>query len=192
VVCVECGGVFPQEQTIPYGSVSVCANCKPVFFQKVREGATPTSVWEGPMNFGGFWIRAGAKIIDGLIMAVALGIPIGILVAVMGPSISGDGEPSATFIGFQLLIQVLGLGIAVTYNTFFVGRFAATPGKMACGLRVVMADGCKVSYGRALGRGFAEQLSGMVCYIGYVLAGFDDQKRTLHDHICSTRVIRTR
>jgi len=56
-------------------------------------------------------------------------------------------------------------------------------------LKVVMEDGGPVSYGRATGRFFAEILSGMVCYIGYIIAGFDSQKRSLHDHICSTRVI---
>jgi len=29
----------------------------------------------------------------------------------------------------------------------------------------------------------------MVCYIGYLIVAFDDQKRALHDHICNTRVI---
>jgi hypothetical protein len=32
-------------------------------------------------------------------------------------------------------------------------------------------------------------LSGLTCYIGYIIAGFDEQKRTLHDHVCSTRVV---
>ena len=35
VLCAECGRRFPQEQTIPYGSVSVCAECKPAFLQKL-------------------------------------------------------------------------------------------------------------------------------------------------------------
>ena len=60
---------------------------------------------------------------------------------------------------------------------------------MACGLRVLTAEGGKLTYGRATGRAFAEILSGMICYIGYIIVGFDDQKRALHDHICSTRVI---
>jgi hypothetical protein len=29
----------------------------------------------------------------------------------------------------------------------------------------------------------------MVCYIGYIIAAFDGQKRALHDHMCDTRVI---
>jgi uncharacterized RDD family membrane protein YckC len=64
-----------------------------------------------------------------------------------------------------------------------IGRYAATLGKMACGLRVVMSDGGKVTYGRSLGRHFAKLLSGF-------MAGFDDEKRALHDRICDTRVIK--
>ena len=52
-----------------------------------------------------------------------------------------------------------------------------------------MADGSKISYQRAFGRAWADILSGMICYIGYIIAGFDKEKRALHDHICQTRVI---
>ncbi len=54
---------------------------------------------------------------------------------------------------------------------------------------VVTADGKPVNYARATGRCFAEYLSAMVCYIGFILAFFDDQRRTLHDRICNTLVI---
>jgi uncharacterized RDD family membrane protein YckC len=30
----------------------------------------------------------------------------------------------------------------------------------------------------------------MIFAIGYIMAAFDDEKRALHDRICSTRVIR--
>jgi hypothetical protein len=36
--CAECGIVFPQENMIRYGNAYVCANCKPVFMQKIAEG----------------------------------------------------------------------------------------------------------------------------------------------------------
>jgi len=32
-------------------------------------------------------------------------------------------------------------------------------------------------------------VSGLACYIGYIIVAFDDQKRALHDHMCNTRVI---
>jgi uncharacterized RDD family membrane protein YckC len=84
------------------------------------------------------------------------------------------------------------MGIAVAYYTFFVGKFGATPGKMATSLLIVNADGSKVSYAKALGRYFAtEFISG--CFtlgIGYLMVAWDPEKRALHDRICGTRVIR--
>ncbi len=37
--CIECGGVFSIHDVISYNGVHVCARCKPIFFQKVTEGA---------------------------------------------------------------------------------------------------------------------------------------------------------
>jgi len=76
------------------------------------------------------------------------------------------------------------------YETFMIGRYEATLGKMVCGLRVVRSDGGKVSYGRSLGRYFAKHLSSFALGIGYIMAGLDDEKRALHDRICDTRVIK--
>ena len=87
----------------------------------------------------------------------------------------------------QMAIQML---IGLSYTVFFLGRFAATPGKMVCKLKVIRSDGAAITYPRAFGRHFAEMLSGLTLYIGYLMAAFDDEKRTLHDRICDTRVIK--
>ena len=39
VPCAECRAFFPKEDTIQYGSSFVCAACKPIFVQRLREGA---------------------------------------------------------------------------------------------------------------------------------------------------------
>src|SRR5437879_5327424 len=39
VVCAECGQIFDAGNTIQFGNVRVCASCKPVFMQKLAEGA---------------------------------------------------------------------------------------------------------------------------------------------------------
>ena len=75
------------------------------------------------------------------------------------------------------------------YETWFVGRWGATPGKMACGMKVVRADGSKVTYLRAFGRYWGKALSRLTFMIGYVIALFDQEKRALHDWICDTRVV---
>jgi hypothetical protein len=41
VVCAECGKIFTRDNAIQYGATWVCAGCKPVFLQKLREGAVP-------------------------------------------------------------------------------------------------------------------------------------------------------
>ena len=61
---------------------------------------------------------------------------------------------------------------------------------MLMGVKVVTATGGPISVGRAFARYFAQILSGLILCIGFIMAAFDDQKRALHDHICSTRVIR--
>ena len=38
-VCAECGGVFKTEDMISHGGSHVCANCKPIFLQRLSEGA---------------------------------------------------------------------------------------------------------------------------------------------------------
>jgi hypothetical protein len=47
VMCAECGRSFPQSEVISYEKFWVCAACKPVFFQKIREGLRPSGapIW---------------------------------------------------------------------------------------------------------------------------------------------------
>lgn len=187
--CSECGRQFPDGDLLQYESSWVCADCKDVFFQRVREGAGIPSA----MDFGGFWIRFGAKFIDGIIkwvvsIVVQL-VVVGLGVAIVTGGGNGGGAEAGVLI-LNVLATALQLGFAAVYETWFLGRYGATPGKMACGLRVVTADGDRLTYGRAFCRHLAEYLSSLLCLIGYIIAAFDDEKRTLHDHICSTRVVR--
>ncbi len=191
VVCAECGKLFTKDNAIQYGTAWVCAMCKPIFLQKLREGAATGAgaFGMGEVRYAGFWIRFAAKFIDGLVMGVIIGLPMIVLMFGAGMSMQPGQQPNAAFLGLQVLLQVVGTGAAVAYNTFMHGKYGATLGKMAVGVRVVMADGSKISYQRAFGRAWADILSGMICYIGYIIAGFDKEKRALHDHICQTRVI---
>jgi len=88
--------------------------------------------------------------------------------------------------------MLVGTVIGVTYAWFFLSRFSATPGKMALGLKVVRSDGSVLSTGRIIGRYFSEMLSGMILCVGYLMIGFDEERRGLHDRICDTRVIKTK
>lgn len=180
-VCAECGRPFPQEDMVSYGESWVCETCKPIFVQRIREGTT----LPGEFVYGGFWIRFVAKVVDGFITG-AVGFAIQTTLALAFSVLGDEGEGLAFIISY-----FTNLGVAAVYTTFFLGYFAATPGKMVCGLKVVRPDGSRITYLRAFARHFAEFLSSLILLIGYIMAAFDDEKRTLHDHICDTRVIRS-
>src|SRR5436190_7067088 len=175
-VCAECGGIFAKEEIIRFGEAYVCRNCKPIFMQKLAEGARLNV---GGMQYAGFWIRFAAKLLDGLILFVVLVIPVAVVIAVVVASSSGhsnfgvtpgerlwrassSGGPEIIANLFGVVFQFALVGVQVIYSTIFNGKYGATPGKMICKLKVVDADGNPITYGRAFGRGCAEILSGLV------------------------------
>ncbi len=189
-ICSQCGGTFPEDQVISFDDRMVCASCKPMFVQKLKEGASLPST----AAYGGFWIRTVAYIIDAVIFGIVsqiIMIPLSMFVM---PSMMQAGDQAAMggILALTGISMFIGFLVPVLYYTIFHGRWGATIGKMACGLRVVTAEGDPISYMRAFGRFWAFMLSGLILYIGYFMAGFDDEKRSLHDRICSTRVIKKR
>ncbi|TAG29213.1 MAG: RDD family protein [Verrucomicrobia bacterium] len=91
---------------------------------------------------------------------------------------------------FATIAAPINTAVAVLFSLFFILREEATPGKRLFGLRVVRADGGRLKAGRVIGRYFAEQLSGLLFLSGYLMAAFDEEKRTLHDYLCKTRVVK--
>jgi uncharacterized RDD family membrane protein YckC len=183
--CSQCGRVFGPDEMLRFGDRWVCASCKPVFVQGLKEG----NVVASRFAYGGFWIRFGALIIDGIILAVVRFVLL--LPVVLRIFAAPQEQPTMALFGVQILANLIDFAIRVGYETYFVGRFGATPGKMACGLKIVLADGGKVGYGRAVARVFAKILSSLTLGIGFIMAAFDEEKRTLHDRICDTRVVKT-
>lgn len=179
-ICSVCNKPFPREEMVRFGPSLVCAACKPTYIQMLEQGtSTP-----GSFRYGGFWIRFAAKFVDGLIIGV-VNLLISYLITL---PIANPADPTSALIagGISTLAN---FAFAIGMTTWFLGRFGATPGKMAFGLVVVHPDGRRISYGRAFGRYFAELLSSITLCIGYLMAAFDDEKRALHDRICDTRVV---
>jgi uncharacterized RDD family membrane protein YckC len=184
--CAQCGLVFPDTEVVQLAGANVCANCKPIALQRMREGT-----WiAGARRYGGFWIRVAAMIIDSLIVGVAfyaVFIPLGL---VFGFANFDTDSPNFAAIGIALgLIILVGALVSFGYQIFFLTKYGATPGKLLLGLKVIRSDGGPITAGRAVGRMFAHALSHMILYIGYIVAAFDKEKRALHDHVCDTRVI---
>lgn len=179
--CSQCGVLFSLDDLISYQGLFICAACKPLFFQKVREGATP----KGWLDYAGVGMRFIAVLIDGLVITIPFVIVMTVVIASATPN---QNETLAPFL--VLFIELFILVAWGAYEIWFIGRFGATPGKMICKMKVVTPEGRAISYGRSTARFFAKQLSGMICYVGYIMALFDKDRQTLHDRICNTRVIR--
>ncbi len=186
VVCSMCNRIVPPEDAIDYQGNYVCAECKPDFVQRIKEGMPLPG-----MVYAGFWIRFVAVMVDGVIQTVFLcGIAAGSAAVIFPLTQGGDLAVEGQII-WQVFYTLGSYAVQCAYQTFFLGRYGATPGKMLLRLKVVRPDGSPITYWRAFGRYWATLLSYFTCMIGYIMAAFDDEKRALHDHICSTRVIAT-
>jgi len=194
--CSQCGQPAALDRLASFGDTLICPNCKNSYVQKLREGVAPV---QPAFRYGGFWIRFVAVLIDGIILGVA-GSAVQLLL--LGSSFRAftqfrpDTPPDQALAAFGSMMGILGVSmlistlIGASYEGLFVSRLGATPGKMALGLKVVRPNGGPVSLGRAVGRYFAKWLSSLVLGIGYIIAGFDAEKRAMHDMIVDTRVVK--
>ena len=163
----------------------------------MASGGSP-SAW----RYSGFWIRFGARMIDGLI----LGVPFLILGALLIPNLlrtstQTRGTPNPAFAGVAFLTFFLvGFLIGGCYEILMLKYRSATLGKMACGMKVVRPDGRSLSWGVCVGRYFMwNVVTAGIPYVNFILMlvssimlGTDDEKRALHDRVCDTRVIYNR
>jgi uncharacterized RDD family membrane protein YckC len=171
--------------------------------------AGPTQV-AAPVHYGGFWIRFLAYLLDGVILGIPIGIIFVIVIFALGgmayfehinPAVLNNPDPEAALsagapvlaaiLGFYL---IFGLGTLLITWLYFAGMESsarqATLGKAVLGMRVTDLNGNRVSFGRASGRFFSKIISGMIMYIGYIMAGFTEKKQALHDMIAGTLVMR--
>ena len=139
-----------------------------------------------PIEYGGFWIRFAAYLIDGLILGV-----IGILVGVPFGIVYGLTAGSAVQPAAQNLLSLVSLVISVAYFAWFWVRSGSTPGMGVLGLKVVRdADGSPIGWGTAIVRYLGIIISTVALFIGLIWVAFDARKRGWHDLIAGTVVIR--
>jgi uncharacterized RDD family membrane protein YckC len=164
----------------------------------MASGASP-SAW----RYGGFWIRFGARFVDGLVFMV----PMLIFAAVLLPNLIRAGrqagnpaiaQPNPAFLGFGVIAFFIVFFLAGgCYEILMLRYRSATLGKMACGLKVIRSDGRSLSWGVCFGRFLMwnvvtsgiPYLNSVLMLVSSIMLGVDDQKRALHDRVCDTRVV---
>ncbi|MBK7855695.1 MAG: RDD family protein [Bacteroidetes bacterium] len=142
--------------------------------------------------YAGFWRRFLAMFIDSLI----LGLVSSIVFSNSQFKFSSD-EPFMVFDTIPLFysFNLLG-GIAsfilnlIYYAALESSKYQATLGKMAMGIKVIDADGNRLSSQKAIVRYVCKIISAIILFIGYIMAAFDSKKQALHDKIADTLVIK--
>ena len=129
--CKKCGQDFQEW-------VEFCSNC--------------SEPMEGYSRPAGFWIRAGATIIDGLIF-----LPIGLL-----------GHWNMLSLKSTVLLVLISLP-GLVYKPFMESFFGATLGKMSCKIKVIDDNGNKLSLFSAYIRFFPFLLSAGVTLAGQLI-----------------------
>ncbi len=172
-VCAYSGRTYPVAQMVPYGDRFVAIEHKEAFIQSLGQGRTLETMaggTAGVTQFVGFWWRVLSAVIDGtvkfalnfLVAMLAMGVSMGTMTTFNSSVGSNDPSEVLRAMGPMLIVQgalgLIQLAFSIFYDTWMVGKFGGTLGKLALGFRVVNADGSRVTYGRAFGRWAAEVL----------------------------------
>jgi uncharacterized RDD family membrane protein YckC len=132
----------------------------------------------------GFWARAGAVVIDALVL-IAVTTPLSLAFA------GDDGRAPA---GVTLLVLLASL----LYAPLLMARSGAangqTWGKQAVGVRVVREDGQAVTFGtgtvrEVVGKGLLG-LAVLPTLASLVMVAVREDKKAIHDLLAGTRVVR--
>jgi len=131
-------------------------------------------------NYGGFWIRVVAYIIDAIILSIVVAIIDAIFR--VNPS-----NPSSGAYGAALGINLV---ISLAYFTYMWTYQGATLGQRIFKLRVVDANtGQPITLGKAVLRWIGLIISFFVCFIGVIWVAFDSRKQGWADKIAGTLVL---
>ncbi len=149
------------------------------------------------VTYAGFWKRFLAYLIDKLLLGVVVGM---LAIPVIAVGVASSANPpdnpddtsvlAALLVGMVLLLAVVSLVINWLYFALMeASAKQATVGKLALGIKVTDLSGGRISFARATGRYFGKLLSGLVLWVGFIMAGFTQQKQALHDILAQCLVI---
>lgn len=172
--CGKCGTKTHEDQ-------EVCLECGALLTRRVVQSGQPA----------GFWIRATAYFIDGIILG-AIGFVLYLLLLLAAVFIGltlGDQSEFAVMI----LVFLYFLGVIGAQASYFIimnaSKHQGTLGKMAVGIKVVDLNGNRITAKKSALRYLGYLLSWMTLYVGFILAAFTENKQALHDMIANTLVV---
>ena len=138
----------------------------------------------GQMQFASFGARAGAYVVDSIIVYVLTFVLV--TVRTLGFVFGGEAAQMLSIVMTVVIFQAV-VGI---YWWFYTTGWS--PGRALVGIRIVDAVGQRPGARRGIGRLLMAQVSGLAIGIGYLAMLWSPQRQTWHDAAAGTYVIRVR
>lgn len=139
---------------------------------------------EASVEYAGFWVRAFAGLVDSILLAVVISLPLTLIYGVEG---YWAGEK--LFLGFWDIF--MGYIVPVLLTIWFWVRFLATPGKMLLRVQVVDAKTLSaLTLKQSIIRYVGYLPATLVIFIGILWVAFDKRKQGWHDKLARSVVIR--
>lgn len=134
----------------------------------------------------GFFVRLIAYLVDWIIVGAAL-LVIRIPLWIVRMQSPNNFFVSPILFQFSLCDIVMYLAGAAYFIllTYYTG---STVGKKLLNLKVVTADGSRLTFGNVLYRETIGRYLSSLLFIGYIMVGASSEKRGLHDYLCDTKV----
>jgi uncharacterized RDD family membrane protein YckC len=160
--------------------------------------AVPSS---GQYALAGWWSRAGAQLIDGLILFVGWIAIMALFGAVFSVGFFASEETGTAALVVGLILSVIAIAIiSLLYAPLMMARTnGKTLGRMATGIRVVRASGQPMTFSYAMLREVAVKAllfgilgsitAGLANLVDYLWPLWDDENRALHDFVVDSRVV---
>jgi uncharacterized RDD family membrane protein YckC len=141
-------------------------------------------------RYRGFWIRLLARIIDGFVLGIPLGLVFGFLAIEV--AISSDihnGQPNTPATTIMVILYPIAALAVIAYYVFFWTR-GGTLGMRLLKLRIADAQsGERIGAGKAIVRLVGMVLAALPCYVGLLWVAFDRRKQGWHDKIAGTVIV---
>ncbi|NOZ12940.1 MAG: FHA domain-containing protein [Acidobacteria bacterium] len=138
-------------------------------------------------EYGGFWIRLVAYIIDAFI----LGIPMVIINTIAMAIILRNVSSMAMYTAASIFLILIFTALSLAYILIGWSKFGTTIGKRIFRLYVVDDQtGRAPTMGKAFLRLVGYIIDGLTFYIGFLMIAFTADKRGLHDMIAKTHVVK--
>jgi len=156
-----------------------------VSFTSAQSLETPDELATDELRaLAGFWLRAVAGTIDGVILSALIWALAAVVLVISGAS----RTPLPVWLVAFVLVLYAG-GSWLYFALLESSEIQATLGKLAVGLIVTDLDGGRITFTHATGRFFAKAISTVTLGVGFFMAAFTPCKQALHDLMAGCHVL---